>query len=118
MAPEMIQSTSGYDGKQTDVWSCGVMLFVMLFGQYPFEEVQQPPRAASTAAAAGGGGAAAAESVVMEDVEPHVDEVANLRKNAGSSLILRIMTMQWKIPADKPVSKECEDLLRRLIVQV
>ena len=28
MAPEMIRSTGVYDGKQTDVWSCGIMLYV------------------------------------------------------------------------------------------
>ena len=28
MAPEMIQSTGGYDGKLIDVWSCGIMLYV------------------------------------------------------------------------------------------
>lgn len=33
-----------YDGKQADVWSCGVMLYIMLFCAYPFERPEDAAR--------------------------------------------------------------------------
>eukprot|EP00798_Chlamydomonas_sp_ICE-L_P021897 gene21897-28937_t len=41
MAPEVINTTTEYDGEAADIWSCGVMLYVTLFRCFPFQGSEQ-----------------------------------------------------------------------------
>lgn len=46
IAPEILTADgdSGYDAKKADMWSCGVVLFAMLTGRYPFHKWDDLPR--------------------------------------------------------------------------
>jgi len=41
-APEIVQRKP-YDGKKADVWSLGIILFVLLSGLFPFDDAQNRP---------------------------------------------------------------------------
>ena len=42
ISPEVYQGARPYDGKASDVWACGVVLYVMLAGAYPFQDPDHP----------------------------------------------------------------------------
>lgn len=77
IAPEVLTKRE-YDGKIADVWSCGVTLYVMLVGAYPFEDPADPK---------------------------------NFKK-----AIIRILSAQYSIPDNVPISQECRHLISRIFV--
>ncbi|GAX72676.1 hypothetical protein CEUSTIGMA_g132.t1 [Chlamydomonas eustigma] len=91
MAPEVISNAGRYDGKLADIWSCGVMLYVMLFGRYPFDAPPQPTPSGQGAAA----------------------NPQDLRAKYMTPLIL---AAKWAPPPDVPVTPPCLDLLNHLLV--
>jgi serine/threonine-protein kinase SRK2 len=64
--------------QQADVWSCGVLLYTMLFGSYPFED--------------------------PEDQRNY------------SKTIQRISKVEYYFPQNIQVTRECTDLLVRILV--
>jgi serine/threonine-protein kinase SRK2 len=42
ISPEVYHGVQPYDGKASDVWACGVVLYVMLVGKYPFQDPEHP----------------------------------------------------------------------------
>lgn len=46
---EVLQAPQQYDGKAADVWSCGVHLYIMLVGWYPFTDPRDPKNFPKTA---------------------------------------------------------------------
>ncbi|KAK9861780.1 hypothetical protein WJX84_011716, partial [Apatococcus fuscideae] len=40
--PEVISGLRSYDGQLADIWSCGCVLYVMIFCEYPFEREGDP----------------------------------------------------------------------------
>jgi serine/threonine protein kinase len=49
VAPEVMHNfnNSAYDGTAVDVWSCGIILFIMVYGRHPYlrkEDMTLPPQ--------------------------------------------------------------------------
>ena len=90
MSPEVLTTGTtkkGYNAKRADVWACGVLLFAMLFGAFPFDSTDHDPNSITT---------------VHDILEQQLASLAKEQK--------------WKLPGVDLdlVSSQCQDLLRRI----
>ena len=81
-APEVVSNARSYDGRAADIWSSAVMLFVMLFCEYPFERVGD----------------------------------GNTGGNKFAKVLERIQKVDYRFPANIPVSTACRDLISKVLV--
>ena len=90
MSPEVLTTGTtkkGYNAKRADVWACGVLLFAMLFGAFPFDSTDHDPNSITT---------------VHDILE---QQLASLTKD-----------QKWNLPGVdlNLVSVDCQSLLRRI----
>jgi serine/threonine-protein kinase SRK2 len=100
IAPEVL-SRREYDGKHADVWSCGVTLYVMLVGAYPFEDPKDPKNFRKTIS-------------VQNQITP--PPLPLTLSHLHHTVLQRIVSVQYKIPEYVHVSQNCRHLLSRIFV--
>ena len=89
MAPEVIAGKGQYDGKLSDLWSCGISLYAMLFGAYPFKPIPS--------------------NAVGED------GVVLAQQTRNKMLMEEIINSKWQVPAGMSAAPGALDILGRLL---
>ncbi|PWZ44642.1 Serine/threonine-protein kinase SAPK10 [Zea mays] len=105
IAPEVLLKKE-YDGKVADVWSCGVTLYVMLVGAYPFEDPDEPKNFRKTIQVS----FADLFTPAFSQLAAHPDQT--LTRSAWQ----RILGVQYSIPDYVYISPECQNLVSRIFV--
>jgi serine/threonine protein kinase len=87
MAPEVLQS-SAHDAQAADMWSCGVVLYTMLVGCYPFEpEGEQVVRLGAATTSLLRDNRRHAMSALSKQRCMHIMQIINLRSRALVQLL-------------------------------
>ncbi|OCF41647.1 CAMK protein kinase [Kwoniella heveanensis CBS 569] len=124
-APEIIMGKP-YDGRQTDAWAMGVVLYGLIVGELPFdreEDVFGPssmtssvnpsgvntPYSSSAATPSGGVGSGAAS-------RPYTPSLETPNRNKGRKRMLRIAKGEYSFPEGMG-SENVRSLIKRLLVR-
>ncbi|WVF65927.1 hypothetical protein IAT40_000665 [Kwoniella sp. CBS 6097] len=119
-APEIIMGKP-YDGRQTDAWAMGVVLYGLIVGELPFdreEDVFGPSSIASSTNPSGvntptpttaGGGSGFAST-------PYTPSLESSNRNKGRKRMLRIAKGEYSFPEGMG-SENVRNLVKRLLVR-
>lgn len=91
-----------------DVWSCGVTLYVMLVGAYPFEDIHDPRNFRKTINVSS---CERKKIIIIHNFKFHSPSLIGFRLSKQ-----RILSVQYSIPDYVRVSPGCRHLLSRIFV--
>lgn len=93
-----------YSHQIADVWSCGVTLYVMLVGAYPFEDPEEPKNFRKTIHVS-------FKASILLSVLTLLHCLTEL-----TCVEQRILNVQYSVPDYVHISQECRHLISRIFV--